>query len=186
MESALIGFLGISVGALITTWITALWQRSNWQREQAMKAYAALFLAGPSELLICEILESGGVCGDNETIEKAEEKLGALVDSKFLTFCSECWLLEKDKDIREVITKMEASYRDYRKYARRCAQEWLLTVAITEEQDKAVEEQDKAKLRALEQKRDRLNKRIEQWSKDEEASNLLSELKTRVANRYFH
>jgi len=130
--TALTGLIGVLVGVLLAS----LLQRRNWQRQELMKSYAALFPLGEDALRLANTveLEVGNASpaildavrsqkGD-PTAYKSDERAVQLRESAHLLYeefhrqadpelrkvLLQCWLLERDREIRTHIERFQERY----------------------------------------------------------------------------
>lgn len=173
--TALVGLLGVLVGALLSS----LLQRRNWQRQEAMKAYAALFAEGEREIQLCDAIGYAGAVGDDALIDAADDQLPGFADSPFLQFLARCWLLERNSDIRQCISDLEPKFRDMARACRASAQTWKL--------EQELESEGNASMRKMRQQKLALvRRRADTGPQSEDVRQLLEDLRASVARKYFH
>ena len=182
METAFFGLLGVVLGGFLTTALAAYWQRRNWQLKEATKAYAGLFQAGRREIGILEAMKfslglSYGYENTEELIQKGLTMLGPKVNSVFLRFLAQCWLLERDENIRGKIKPIEQGYESYRYHVNLC-----VDINRGEREANATNNTEtKCNVERLQTEKDKY-----QGPKSDQLLKNLDELQNCVANKYFH
>ena len=130
--TGLVGLVGVLVGVLLSFFL----QRRLWQRQEATKAYAALFALGEEALQmgtsiegrildanrkILEAIQSqkagpSAYKSDSSLVELQEsvrlryEKFGREAHLKLLQATAQCWLLERDSETRDHIKQFQEHY----------------------------------------------------------------------------
>jgi hypothetical protein len=175
LQPAFIGLIGVLFGSLLVSYL----QRRNWQRQEAMKAYASLFHAGAREIETCSRLTIGGKAGWEDVIRNASAKLPSLLDSPFLQSLMRCWLLEKDREIRGIIETLDAEYPKLRDTSWSWVETWEM------EKRESAEAGDHAQ-RMAEKRTEMARESAKEGPTAQSVLGTLNGLKQKVAKKYFH
>ena len=176
VASALIGGLAV---AFLAPWLSSRWSRRNWQLQKAAEAYVGLFPEGRREIAFVQHIAVGHAFDMNpdESIESSSQKLGAKIDSRFLRYLDECWLLEREAKLGNQLDAIRKGYEKYRLYAK-------LQAELTRSEN--VPEEKKTK--QFEKYVNRMEKEIDTYTRPngEELLSQLDELREVLAKKYFH
>lgn len=125
--AAIVGF----IGGVVLTRLTALLQRKNWQHQECLRAYAEMFATGEETLRRYGMLfarldnlnalvgnstlkemasKNPGFQSDYDMIEATHRELRSTHDAKFRSAMDQCWLLERNQELRTRIEKFGEDY----------------------------------------------------------------------------
>jgi type II secretory pathway pseudopilin PulG len=128
--TALVGLLGVLVGALLSS----LLQRRNWQLQEAAKIYARLFTVGDEAMRLMNTLqinidnlaatvqppatvylrskENADVGGAYAHITKMRDDFRGSENREFRHLLKHAWMLERNPGIRALIEKVDGEYQN--------------------------------------------------------------------------
>jgi len=128
--TALVGLLGVLVGALLSS----LLQRRNWQLQEAAKIYARLFAVGDEAMRLMNTLQinidnlastvqppatvylrskdNAEVGSAYARITNMKNDFRASENREFRQLLKHAWMLERDPGIRALIEKVETEYQN--------------------------------------------------------------------------
>jgi hypothetical protein len=131
MWELMIAAVGVLGGILLgqhSAWL----QRRNWQRQEAMKAYADLFTVGDEALRICTTIamwqdnldsqlgESSlaEAARSDPAVQKEDDKIQSMrrdfsrsEDQRFRHLLTQCWMLERKPETRNQLKEFEKQYQ---------------------------------------------------------------------------